>query len=498
MKILSTQQIREADQYTIKNEPISSIDLMERAASKCTDWLLNNQNHDSYVLCCGIGNNGGDGLVIARQLFEKGKNIEVIIVEFSENYSDDFQVNLNKLEDKGIPYKKIKTANELKWSNQDVLIDALFGSGLSRELEGDLASVTSVMNTFQGVKVAIDIPSGLFADKSLEDGACFNADYTLSFQVYKWAFLQPENESRVGRVQILDIGLSQSFIDTCVSDKSLVTKEGISNKLNRRSKYSHKGTFGHVRIVAGSYGKIGAALLSAKAACRSGAGLVSAEVPKCAYEIFQTAIPEVMVETNIGENKLQGKSKVNEKQVYAIGPGIGMDLKTELFLEDILENSKKPLVLDADALNILSENKSWLSLIPKQSILTPHPKELERLIGKWKNDEEKINILKEFAVKYNLVVILKGAHSLIMNSDGSQFYNSTGNPGMATGGSGDVLTGMVAAFLAQGYSSIDSAIIASYIHGAAGDKASEKHGELSLVASDIVDNIGQASKQILA
>ncbi len=489
MKILSAQQIRQADQYTIKNEPISSLDLMERAASKCTEWILKNIDFDTVTIYCGVGNNGGDGLVIGRQLYNEGKDVSIRILEFSKKYSEDFKANLDRLDKEGIQYEILPIDEVIVDDDAEVVIDAVFGSGLDRPVIGDLAERFEEINYFDSFKLAIDIPSGMFADRTSVDSMTIDANYTLTFQLPKVAFLMPENDQTIGGWEMLDIGLDEDFISSIDTDYIYVNEESFEDIDLSRPKFSHKGTYGHVKVVAGSKGKIGAAVLCSKAAIRSGAGLVTTEVPECGIQIIQSAVPEVMVDVNIGKKLLQGKSEYDSEYVYAIGPGIGIDLKTELFLEDLLEKVESPVVLDADAINILSGNKEWLKLIPEFSILTPHPKELERLIGEWENDFERLEFTKQFCNEHQLIIVIKGAHSSIVCPDGRVYFNSTGNPGMATAGSGDVLTGIIASKLAQLNDPILASILGVYQHGKSGDLLLENQNMEIITAGDLIEGL---------
>ncbi|MCR9066008.1 MAG: NAD(P)H-hydrate dehydratase [Cytophagales bacterium] len=502
MKILTASQIRDADKFSIVNEPISSIDLMERAASKCSKWISAHFSAD-YKIClfCGIGNNGGDGLAIARQLFQKGYEVEVYVIEFSTRFSEDFKLNFERLMRSEIPLKVIKTISELPNSlnSNDVVVDAIFGSGLNRPADGLAAKTIKFLNGLNNKVLSIDLPSGLFTEDNSTNkrDSIVKATYTLTFQVPKLALLLPENSVFVNNFVILDIGLDSAFIEEQESTKIYVTPDFIRSIIKRRRKFDHKGTFGHAMIIAGSKGKIGAAVLATKAALRSGVGLVTTHIPTCGTDIMQISVPEAMVLENNGEEYLEPGDINIDKYHIGIGPGIDQDKRTILFLEAILKQSGKAMVIDADALNILSNHPSLQKLIPSNSILTPHPKEFERLVGQYNNDTEKLEKQTQLAHKLRSVIILKGAHTSIALPDGRLFFNSTGNAGMATGGSGDVLTGCITSLLAQGYSSANAAILGVYLHGLAGDYAMKEKGEYSLIAGDIVSSIPEAYNEIL-
>jgi hydroxyethylthiazole kinase-like uncharacterized protein yjeF len=495
MEILSAEQIRAWDEFTIAHEPILSIDLMDRAAAKCFAWLQDNGFADaSFSIFCGKGNNGGDGLALARMLSEKDCLVKVFILEFGHKGTDDFQVNLARLHQTPAEIRYVQTEENFQpIPINDVVIDALFGSGLNRPLTGVTAKLVEYINSSGNKIISIDIPSGLSADKSSKGNPIIKALHTLSFQCYKPAFLMAENGAFTGSVHVLDIGLHRDYLLGVQNNLTLIDKKIIQQIFKRRSKFAHKGNFGHVLLLAGSYGKMGAALIAAKACLKSGAGLLTCHVPKCGYVIMQTAIPEAMVTTDDDEFILTGtKEEISKYNVLGIGPGIGTDAKTKFFFESILKHYKRPVVIDADALNILSSDNKMLELLPRFSILTPHPKEFERLFRVSENDFDRIESARENAKKNQCIIILKGHNTFIALPDGNGYFNSTGNAGMAKGGSGDALTGMLTGFLAQGYQPWEAALISVYLHGLAGDIAASYFSEQSMLASDLNDCIGQA------
>ena len=502
MKILSVENIRQADNFTIINEPIASIDLMERAGTNCSRWIKKKlKKKQSVIVFVGPGNNGGDGLVIARQLFEKEYEVTVVLLLFTEQFSDDFSINLDR-------YKSLNNANlievrkkeELPQISEDALIiDAIFGSGLNRIVTGFVADCINHINKHHKPIVSIDIPSGLFADE-FTDGkkaAIIHADYTLSLQFPKFSFMFAENEFCVGELHIISIGLHTDFINNVHEKALLIDKFEAASLLRPRSKFSHKGTFGHALLIAGSYGKMGAAVLSAHASLRSGLGLLTTHIPESGVNILQTAVPESML--SIDENDLYFGS-IPQLDVYntiGIGPGLGKNKQSQKALKHLIQEFKHPMVFDADALNILSENKTWLSFLPKGSILTPHPKEFERLAGKSSNSFERVQKQIDFAIKHQVYVVLKGANTSIATPEGKLFFNSTGNPGMATAGSGDVLTGIVLGLLAQNYPPLEAAVLGVYLHGFAGDIAADKIGFEALIAGDIIKYLPKAFRGLL-
>jgi len=501
MKILQVEKIREADAHTIKNEPIASIDLMERAATKCFKWIKKRvDNHQPVKIFCGPGNNGGDGLAIARLLLLKDYAVKIYIVRFTNKGSDDFNTNLQRLKD--IPTAHIEEINEGQQfpvlSETDMVIDAIFGSGLTRPITGFTAHLIHHINKSGCITIAIDTPSGLFSDECSisKDAAIIEADYTLSFQFPKLAFMFPENDPYVGRWKVLKIGLTEEFINQAETKNFFVEKSDIKPLIKSRNKFDHKGKFGHLLLIAGGYGKSGAAILAAKAALRVGAGLVTAHVPESSYPIVQTAIPECMV--SIDENEYCW-SKTPDLKMYnaiATGPGLGMEKVTQQALKMLIQNTPVPLLFDADAINILGENKTWISFVPAGSIFTPHPKEFERLVGKSANHFERNKLQREFSHKHQVYIVLKGAQTCITTPAGECFFNSTGNPGMATGGSGDVLTGIIAGLLAQGYHPKVASIMGVYIHGLAGDIAARRFTMQTMIAGDIENSISDAFKEL--
>ena len=497
MKILDIDHIREADAYTILNEPISDIDLMERAATACYYWLIENISHEKKIkVFCGTGNNGGDGLAIARLLMAKGYQIEIFIAGNPETFSSSCRINYERiLETDGLKLSIIGDQSILPSINKDeeVIIDAIFGSGISRKITGFLATVIDHINHALAVTISIDVPSGLFCDTTsttAKNPIIIHSDYTLTFAPPKLAFFFPENDQYVGQWQLLDIGIMQEYIDIAPTNNFYVEKDDCQKILRPRKKFSHKGNYGHVLLISGSTGKMGAAVLSARACLRSGPGLVTVHIPRSGNTILQSAVPEAMLHFDAEDSIITGVPDLAAYTAIAIGPGIGTADQTQRALKLLIQNSGVPLIFDADAINILGENKTWLSFVPKESIFTPHPKEFERLAGKSLNDFERNQKQREFSVKYGVYVVLKGAHTALTTPDGQCFFNSTGNPGMATGGSGDVLTGIIAGIKSQGYSSLSSCLLGVYIHGLSGDLASKKLGFESLIASDIIDHLG--------
>mgnify|MGYP002619707587 CR=1 FL=1 len=497
IKILTVEQIREADAQTIANEPISSSGLMERAASQCFRWLHKRKPRGKTIqIFCGTGNNGGDGLVIARLLAEKNYACKVYVVRVSDRQTEDFLLNLKRLEEQGrAEVYEIREGDELPEIHAgDLVVDALFGSGLNKPLTAFPAALVDHINNSGAVIIAIDIPSGMFADclPDIKNGSVVRADYTLSFQFPKLSFFFPESENFTGEWEILPIGLDPEFIAGAKTSHFLTEAADVAALLKVRKRFSHKGNYGHALLVAGSYGKMGAAVLAARACMRSGAGLLTVHVPQAGYQVMQTAFPEAMLSVDENDNYFSGLKNTAAYNAIAIGPGLGTAEASARGLKLLIQNSRFPLVLDADALNLLSENKTWLSFLPPGSILTPHPREFERLAGKAQDSFERKNMQVDFSKKYNVYVILKGAFTSISTPDGKCFFNPNGNPGMASGGSGDVLTGVLLGLMAQGYTPLGASLAGVFLHGLAGDLAARKMGYEALIASDIIRNLGKA------
>lgn len=510
MKILSAEEIRNWDQYSIQYEPIASIDLMERAAERSVNWIrLNYPNSRSFAIFCGKGNNGGDGLAIARLLIELKNQVSIHILEFGHKGTPDFQTNLARLHK--IPGADIhfiqNKENFHPFPEGQVIIDALFGSGLNRGLEGVTAELVEHINESGRPVISIDIPSGLFTDRSSKGSVSIHATDTISFQCYKPAFLFAENEEVIGEVQVLDIGLHPGYYETVNTRFEMIDQDMIRSIQRPRKRFAHKGNFGHALLVAGSHGKMGAAVLAAKACLRSGSGLLSCHVPANGYEIMQISAPEAMVTTDKHAhfNTKLAEEDITKYEAIGIGPGIGTAAETKVMLREIFDMYRGPMILDADALNIIASQKDLLKLVPAGSILTPHPKEFGRLFGESANDFDRVQLALQKAKDLNCIIVLKGHHSLIATPDGigrpagslgRGFFNNTGNAGMAKGGSGDVLTGLLTGLLAQGYSSVETAILGVYLHGLAGDLAAKEFSEEAMTSGDIINYVGSAFRGV--
>lgn len=500
MKILSAAQIKQWDQFTIEQEPITSINLMERAAATCVDWIV--QHHSSapsFEIYCSKGNNGGDGLAIARMLIEKKYKVSIHILEFGHLGSEDFQTNLTRLHQ--VTTTDIHFIQSEKHlhpiSEGTIIIDAIFGSGLNRKIEGLALSMVNHINHSGCEIISIDLPSGLFVDNSTVGCISINATHTLSFQCFKKALLMAENAQSLGDVHILDIGLHDNFYQNINSNYHFLNIEIINSIYKPRKRFSHKGNFGHALLIAGSYGKIGAAVLSAKACMRSGVGLLTCHIPICGYAILQSTIPEAMVLTDPNPSFItKVEDDLTKYNCIGIGPGMGTAMETRAMLKELLTTYKKPVVMDADALNCFALEKELLQLIPDGSVLTPHPKEFERLFGETNNDFERIELALQKAAELNCIIVLKSHHTLIVTPGGIGYFNSTGNAGMATAGSGDVLTGIITGLLAMGYTSLNAAILGVYLHGLAGNFAASALSMEAMMAMDIISHLGESMLMI--
>lgn len=498
MKILTVEQVRALDSYTINHEPIAPIDLMERASQALVEWFVEKFAKTNQVkVFCGMGNNGGDGLAISRLLILQGYAVEVWVVRHLERQKDDFTHNFKRLQIQTQIRFIEKEAQIPIIQASDVVIDAMLGSGITRPMGGITKLVAERMNTSNAVIVSVDIASGLFSETTNNSDDCIvKPTHTVSFQLPKLAFLQPKLQDFVGDWHLVNIGLDTSFIAKTETSYFYTTESDIQPIIKKRSKFSHKGSHGHALLIAGSYGMMGAAVLASRACLRSGVGLLTTHIPRCGYDIFQNSVPEALCWTAFDRDIILTKFFAELFQEYSaigIGPGIGQDSKIIEMVESVLVAAKEiPLVIDADALNNLSSKKGResLKLLPKNTILTPHPKEFERLLNKkWRNDYEKLSMLKEFCADYQVIVVLKGANTAICTPDQKIYFNSTGNPGMATGGSGDVLTGIITALLAQGYSPQVAAILGVFQHGLAGDRAAAKRSQSALIASDLIEEL---------
>ena len=501
MKIFNISQTRELDDYTIRHEPVSSINLMERAASKFTEAFRKeiSEKHKIFVFA-GPGNNGGDALAIARLLLSANYNVKTFLFDPNNKLSPDCEVNKLKLS--VVPNNSL---TEVKGSfappsieKEDIIIDGLFGSGINKPLEGGYASLVKYLNESKARIYSIDIPSGLFGEDNRNNNpdSIIKAYKTFTFQFPKLSFFFRENSVFTGIWEVLDIGLHPDIIKNTNTAYNYLERKEISLLIPSRNRFAHKGVFGHAFLIAGSKGKMGAAILASKACLRSGAGLLTAHIPACGEIILQTAFPEAMIEIDKAHNHISEISNLSYYDVIAVGPGIGQNSETAALLSKLFHTATQPLILDADALNLMAKNKDLLNALPAGSILTPHPKEFDRLAGNSRNSYERLQKARELASQLKSYIILKGAYTAICTPEKNVYFNSTGNPGMATAGSGDVLTGMLLGLMAQSYSPLHAACTGVYLHGLAGDIGTAEIAEESLIASDIIRYIHSAFRTI--
>ena len=492
MKLLNPAQIKQCDTYTIEKLPISSDALMGKAAAACANFIFNKLSKpDKVIIVCGKGNNGGDGLALAGILKTHNYILDVYIVEHSTNVSPDFEVYKNRYTGK---ITEINQGSDLLFTSttKTLIIDAILGNGLNNPIDGLIKDVVTKLNAAEGFKLAIDIPTGLFANiKNEKDQLTFKAQQTISFQVPKLNFMMKENYPAVGNFEIVDIGWPAEATEMTETDYYFTTINDIDSIYKKRERFVSKHDFGHALIIAGEYGKTGAALLATKACLNSGAGLSTTYSAACAFPVIQSMAPEAMFIADTNEKHISSLPDLKKYNAIAIGSGIGLNEETKKAVADLLLSDKNNIVMDADAINILAENKKLLELIKQDTIITPHEKEFERLTEKCDSDFDRILIAKEFAKKYKLILVLKGVYTAVFNSNGKVYFNSTGNSSLAKGGTGDTLTGIIVAQLAQGYSPLHAAILGVFIHGAAADICIKSKGKESVRSTDIIENIGK-------
>lgn len=504
MKIFTAQQIRELDNYTIEHEPIKSIDLMERASTAITSAITKRWEVDTpVVVFAGPGNNGGDALAVARMLTEKGYQVQTFLFNISGHLSDDCAQNRQRLlSRKGQPlFTEVTQEFDPPHLEEGMLIvDGLFGCGLNKPLSGGFASLVKYINASKATVVSIDVPSGLMTEDNTFNihSNIIRASLTLTLQQKKLSFLFPESQQFTGDIEVLDIGLSQEGMDTIEASFTMTQPQELSHLLHPRSPFAHKGTMGNALLVAGSYGMGGAAILAAKACLRSGTGKLIVHTPRRNAPIIQVAVPEAVLHLDHEETVFSEAAPLDNINALAIGPGLGTSEQTCIAMISQLRRAQCPAVIDADAINILAARHAWLQQLPKGVILTPHPKELERLEGQCTDSYELLNKARLLAEHLQGYVILKGHYSAVCMPDGHIAFNTTGNAGMATAGSGDVLTGILLGLLARGYSQHDACLLGTCLHGLAGDIAAKETGQESLIASDIIASLPKAFRALSA
>ena len=489
---------------TCQAQKIDSVELMERAASAVSVEIISRfLPSQRIVVFAGPGNNGGDALATARMLIEQGyRRVEVFLFNVLERLSHDCEEERRRLITCGDNVDFTEVVKEFSLpllSESDVVVDGLFGAGLSEPLRGGFQSLARYINEKRPYVISIDVPSGMFGEwnATAQRRNMVHASLTLAFNFPRIAFFFSENADVVGEWKLLDIDLDEATIRNTSTQWFMLEETGIRRVLKRRKPFSAKRDYGAAMLMAGSMGMVGAATMSAKAALRSGAGLVTIHSARCAMNIVQASLPEAIFEPDKHERFISDMRLHHQYQAVAAGPGIGTYPETINALEGLLNNVQGPMVLDADALNCIAKRPALLTMIPQMSIITPHVGEFDRLFGESESDEERLNKAIEKAQYYSIIIVLKGHHTAIVRPDGKVYFNSTGNPGMATAGAGDVLTGIITGFLAQGYKPEIAAALGVYTHGAAGDLAAEKLGENGIIASDIIERIPLVIKSLL-
>ena len=504
MKIFTTEGIRKIDEATIERDNISSLDMIERAASAIAYEIMSRwRSSQRIVVFAGPGNNGADALAVSRLLFEQGYNPEVYLFNIkSSHLSGSCSTNRDRFVGLGdVDFTEI--VNEFappELGPEDVVLDGLFGSGLRSPLRGGYGSLVQYINDSRAHTVSIDIPSGLFGEWNLGSDRrnIIKAKLTLALQFKRLSFFFAENADFIGECKVLDLEMDTAAMASVPTDYYLIERADAHKVIKPREPFCNKYDNGTVFVVAGSYGMMGAAVLASRGAMRAGAGLVTVHAPQCAFQPLQTAVPEALFEVDRGEYFTTRIELNHNYGAIALGPGMGTSEKTIEALDLFLKNCHQPVVLDADALNCIAKRPIMLRNIPMGSVLTPHAGEFDRLFGAHGTQEERLLKAIEVSKLYGFTIVLKGHHTMTVRSDGKVYINRSGNPGMATAGSGDVLTGIIASFIAQGYAIDWAVVMGVYVHGLAGDLAAEQHGEISLMASDIINHIGKAIKSITA
>lgn len=502
MKIFTGAQIHELDDYTIEHEPIASVDLMERAAKAIARAISEQWSTlTPIVVFAGPGNNGGDALAVARLLATANYSVSVYLFNISGHLSADCAANRQRLKE----CKQIQTFTEVtqefdppQLDEQTLVIDGLFGSGLNKPLAGGFASLVKYINASPSRVVSIDLPSGLMSEDNTYNvrANIIKADLTLTLQQQKLAFFFPENQEFIGKLRILDIRLSQEGIRKIDAQYNLIEETEIRPLLLGRDRYAHKGNMGNALIIAGSYGMAGAAVLATKACLRSGAGKVTVHTPRRNNMILQISVPEAVVQVDQEDTIFSQAVDTEDYNALGIGPGLGQNETTAIALIAQLRRATCPVVVDADALNMLANHRAWMMQLPKEIIFTPHPKEFDRMEGNAADSYERLTKAREMAERLQGYVILKGHYSALCCPDGHVMFNNTGNAGMATAGSGDVLTGIITALLARGYKQREACMVGMYLHGLAGDIAARHVGMESLIASDLIQYLPEAFKRL--
>ena len=504
MKIFTSAQIHELDQYTIEHEPIRSVDLMERAAKAITKAITEKWSTQTpVVVFAGPGNNGGDALAVGRLLAEQDYKVHIFLFNTNGKLSEDCAANKQRILDsrklKDMITEVIEEFDPPQLTAQTLVIDGLFGSGLTKPLAGGFASLVKYINQSPSFIVSIDLPSGLMTEDNTYNvrANIIKADLTLTLQQKKLAFLFPENQQFIGQLKILDIRLSEEGTQRIEAHYTMLEENDIRPRILHRNEYAHKGTMGHALVIAGSYGMAGAAVLATKACLRAGAGKVTVRTPRRNNDILQISVPDAIIDIDRDELYFNETVDTEDMDAVCIGPGLRQQENTAIAVISQIRRTQCPLVLDADALNVLANHRAWLQQLPKNIIMTPHPKEFDLLNGTTCSDSyERLSKARNMAEHLNAYILLKGHYTALCLPNGQVIFNSTGNAGMATAGCGDVLAGIITALLARGYKHADACMVGMYLHGLAGDLAAKELGQESLLASDLIDYLPKAFRRI--
>ena len=501
MKIFTSAQIHELDKFTIENEPIKSIDLMERSAKAITQAITEVWgNQTPVIIFAGPGNNGGDALAVGRLLCDKGYEVTVYLFNIYGKLSDDCATNKKRLAEKRSK-ALIEVTQEFEPPHLEVgtlVVDGLFGSGLNKPLAGGFSSLVKYINASPAQVVSIDMPSGLMTEDNTYNvrANIIRADLTLTLQQPKLSFLFPENQQFIGRLKVLDIRLSKEGIEKIDANYTLIEENDIRPRLLHRDPFAHKGKMGNALIIAGSYGMGGASVLATKACVRAGAGKVTTHTPKRNSLLLQISAPEAIIQFDREETIFSEAVDTEDFNAVGIGPGLGTSEQTAIAIIAQLRRTQCPIVADADAINILANHRAWVQQLPKDIIMTPHPKEFDRLEGPSTDSYERLMKARDLAQRLQAYILLKGHHTSLCLPDGHIMFNSTGNAGMATAGSGDVLTGIITGLLARGYKHLDACVVGMYLHGLAGDIAAKELGVESVIAGDLIQYLPYAFKRL--
>ena len=495
IKILDTLQQKAVDLCTMQTESISSIELMELAAKGCCSFFPKPIRKQNLVVFCGVGNNGGDGLAIARMQQNNFSSLKVKIIQTSEIYSENFKVNLERWKAVGGMVEIIKNKSEINLSENDIVVDAIFGTGLTRKVGTLISECIKEINRQAKYIISIDLPSGLFASK-LSEGEIIKADLTLTIGSPKIALLVPENSQYVGEWKLVSIYTNQICFEGLNIVHNLFDLSSAKRILKNRSKFTHKGSFGKALLVVGSETKYGAAILASRAAMRSGVGLLRVHLPVNGKQLIHLSIPEAIVETDSNNEFITSIGDLEIYDAIGVGPGIGTANETIDGFIALIKEYPLPTVIDADGLNILSEHPDLFTNLSENSILTPHLKEFERLFGSSENSFERLEKQIKHSVLHKIIIVCKGHYTIITLPDGRVFFNNSGNSGLAKAGSGDVLTGIITSLLAQGYLPEEAALLGVFVHGYSADLLLATKHEMGMLPSDVIENLPEAFKKI--